>query len=89
MESKKDSKKSKKNKKNSKANEKVKENKNKINGPNINLKALKKTYNNQSEKNYFFSKIKKKKKTELCKNFELYHKCYFGNNKIRQKKRPP
>ena len=48
-------------------------------GPNINLKVMKKTYATQSEKNYFFSKIKKKKKTELCKNYEFYHKCYFGN----------
>lgn len=46
-------------------------------GPNINLKIFKKKYTNQTEKNYFFAKIKRKRKTELCKNYELYHDCYF------------
>ena len=49
-------------------------------GPNINLKIEHKRYSNQKEKELFFEKIKKKKKTELCKNYELYHDCYYGNN---------
>ena len=49
-------------------------------GPNINLKIDHKRYSNQKEKELFFEKIKKKKKTELCKNYELYHDCYYGNN---------
>lgn len=48
-------------------------------GPNINWKFQKKRYSNEQEKNYFFEKIKKKKKTELCKNFELYHDCFYKN----------
>ena len=46
-------------------------------GPNINLKINHKRYSNQKEKEFFFEKIKRKKKTELCKNYELYHDCYF------------
>lgn len=46
-------------------------------GPNINLKNYNKKYSNQIEKNYFFAKIKRKRKTELCKNFELYNDCFF------------
>lgn len=46
-------------------------------GPNINLHFAKKRFSNQEEKNYFFNKIKKKKKTELCKNWELYHDCFY------------
>lgn len=46
-------------------------------GPNINLHFEKKRFSNQEEKNYFFNKIKKKKKTELCKNWELYHDCFY------------
>ena len=49
-------------------------------GPNINLKIEHKRYSNQKEKEFFFEKIKRKKKTELCKNYELYHDCYYGNN---------
>ena len=47
------------------------------NGPNINLRFNKKRFSNQEERNYFYNKIKKKKKTELCKNWELYHDCFF------------
>ena len=47
-------------------------------GPNINLKIEHKRYSNQKEKEFFFEKIKRKKKTELCKNYELYHDCYYG-----------
>ena len=46
-------------------------------GPNINLKINHKRYSNQKEKEFFFQKIKRKKKTELCKNYELYHDCYY------------
>ena len=46
-------------------------------GPNINLHFAKKRFSNHEEKNYFFNKIKKKKKTELCKNWELYHDCFY------------
>ena len=46
-------------------------------GPNINLKINCKRYSNQKEKEFFYEKIKRKKKTELCKNYELYHDCYF------------
>ena len=49
-------------------------------GPNINLKVEHKRYSNQKEKEFFFEKIKRKKKTELCKNYELYHDCYYKNN---------
>ena len=49
-------------------------------GPNINLKISHKRYSNQKEKEMFFEKIKLKKKTELCKNYELYKDCYFGDN---------
>ena len=46
-------------------------------GPNINLKIAHKRYSNQKEKEFFLAKIKKKKKTELCKNYEIYHDCYY------------
>ena len=49
-------------------------------GPNINLKIEHKRFSNQKEKEFFFEKIKRKKKTELCKNYELYHDCYYGEN---------
>ena len=46
-------------------------------GPNINLKIHHKRYSNQKEKEFFLAKIKRKKKTELCKNYEIYHDCYY------------
>ena len=46
-------------------------------GPNINLKCFKKNYESEEEKNFLTNKIRIKKKTELCKNWELYHACYF------------
>lgn len=49
------------------------------NGPNINLKYFKKKYNTEEEKQFLFEKIKQKKKTELCKNYELYHDCFYKN----------
>ena len=48
-------------------------------GPNINLKYFKKRYSTEEEKHFLFEKIKQKKKTELCKNYELYHDCYYKN----------
>ena len=36
-------------------------------GPNINLKIIHKRYSNQKEKEMFYEKIKRKKKTELLK----------------------
>ena len=48
-------------------------------GPNINLKCFKKTYDTEEEKIYITQKIRTKKKTELCKNWEVYHDCYFKN----------
>ena len=49
-------------------------------GVNINLKINHKRYSNQKEKEFFFEKIKRKKKTELCKNYELYHACFYKND---------
>ena len=48
-------------------------------GPNINLKYFKKKYVTDEEKHYITKKIRSKKKTELCKNWEIYHDCYFKN----------
>ena len=47
------------------------------NGPNINLKYFKKNYDTDEEKMHIIKKIKIKKKTELCKNWEIYHDCFF------------
>ena len=46
-------------------------------GPNINLKYFKKTYDTDEEKCYITKKIRTKKTTELCKNWEIYHDCYY------------
>ena len=48
-------------------------------GPNVNLKYFKKRWSTEEEKLFRLNKIKAKKKTELCKNWEVCHKCYFGN----------
>ena len=48
-------------------------------GPNINLKYFKKKYVTDEEKHFITKKIRSKKKTELCKNWEIYHDCYFKN----------
>lgn len=61
-------------------------------GPNINLKLPRRSYSSSEEKDYFFNKIRTKKKTELCKNWSLYSDCYFkdtcsfahGENELRQ-----
>ena len=47
---------------------------------NISTTSAHKRYSNQKEKEMFFEKIKRKKKTELCKNYELYKDCYYGDN---------
>lgn len=39
-----------------------------------------KNYSTEEERQKFFDKIKSKQKTELCKNYELYHVCPHGNN---------
>jgi hypothetical protein len=49
-------------------------------GPNVNLKIPKKSQHTLQEKEYFKKKIKITKKTELCKNWELYQSCYFKDN---------
>ena len=49
-------------------------------GPNINLKIQHKRYNTQKEKEFFLAKIQKKKKTELCKTYEIYHDCYYKDD---------
>lgn len=46
-------------------------------GPNINLHFLKKRFSNPEEKHFFYDKIRKKKKTELCKNWEIYKDCFY------------
>jgi hypothetical protein len=47
-------------------------------GPNVNLKIpQKKIIPTKEEKEFFKSKLKVKKKTELCKSWELYKNCYF------------
>ena len=48
-------------------------------GPNINLKYFKKVYDTEKEKEYITKKIKTKKKTELCKNWEVFQDCFFKN----------
>ena len=48
-------------------------------GPNINLKYFKKSYDTEEAKHFITKKIRTKKKTELCKNWEIYHDCYFKN----------
>ena len=50
-----------------------------VEGPNINLKYFKKKYDTEEEKHFIIKKIRTKKKTELCKNWEIYHDCYFKN----------
>lgn len=49
-------------------------------GPNVNLKIPKKAFHTSQEKEFFKSKIKTTKKTELCKNWELYRNCYYKDN---------
>jgi hypothetical protein len=46
-------------------------------GPNVNLKIPKNFNPSQEEKDFFKKKLKVIKKTELCKNWELYKNCSF------------
>ena len=48
-------------------------------GPNINLKYFKQLYDTDEKKHFITQKIRTKKKTELCKNWEIYKDCYFKN----------
>lgn len=62
-------------------------------GPNVNLKIPKNFNPSQEEKDFFKRKLKVIKKTELCKNWELYRNCYYkdtcsfahGEHELRQK----
>lgn len=49
-------------------------------GPNVNLKVPKRFAPTAEEKEFFKKKIKITKKTELCKNWQLYNDCYFKDN---------
>ena len=46
-------------------------------GPNINLKYFRKKCDTAEEKLFITKKIKTKRRTELCKNWEIYHDCYY------------
>lgn len=47
------------------------------NGPNVNIKQPRKSFNSKEEREYFRNLISNKQKTELCKNWILYNACYF------------
>jgi len=47
------------------------------NGPNVNIKKPRRSFNSQEEREYFKNLISNKQKTELCKNWLLYNACYF------------
>lgn len=47
------------------------------NGPNVNIKLPKKTFNSKEEREFFKNLIVNKQKTELCKNWVLYNDCYY------------
>lgn len=49
-------------------------------GPNVNLKLPKKGERSEEQKEFFKKKIHKTKKTELCKNWELFGDCYYKDN---------
>jgi hypothetical protein len=46
-------------------------------GPNVNIKFPKNINRSSEQKEFFFKKICKTKKTELCKNWELYSDCFY------------
>jgi hypothetical protein len=48
-------------------------------GVNVNIPKPKKNSYTSQQKEFFKNKIKKTKKTELCKNWELYGNCFFNN----------
>lgn len=47
------------------------------NGPNVNIKKPRRSFNTKEEREYFKNLINNKQKTELCKNWLLYNACYF------------
>lgn len=47
------------------------------NGPNVNLKQPRKSFNSKEEREFFKNLISNKQKTELCKNWVLYNDCFF------------
>lgn len=49
-------------------------------GPNVNIKFPKKGERSEEQKEFFKQKITKTKKTELCKNWELFGDCYYKDN---------
>jgi hypothetical protein len=51
-----------------------------LTGPNVNLKLPRNISPTPEQKEYFKHKIKKTKKTELCKNWELYNDCFYKDN---------
>jgi len=62
-------------------------------GPNVNIKFPKNINRSSEQKEFFKRKIYKTKKTELCKNWELFGDCFFkdkcsfahGENELRNK----
>lgn len=49
-------------------------------GPNVNLKFAKNIERSEEQKEFFKKKICITKKTELCKNWELFGDCYYKEN---------
>lgn len=49
-------------------------------GPNVNIKFPKKGERSEEQKEFFKKKINKTKKTEMCKNWELFGDCYYKDN---------
>lgn len=62
-------------------------------GPNVNIKQPKNTNRSTEQKEFFKRKIHNTKKTELCKNWELFGDCYYkdkcsfahGDSELRNK----
>lgn len=62
-------------------------------GPNVNIKLPKNLNRSEEQKEFFKRKINKTKKTELCKNWEIFNDCYYkdkcsfahGENELRNK----
>jgi hypothetical protein len=49
-------------------------------GPNVNIKFPKKSERSEEQKEFFKKKISKTKKTEMCKNWELFGDCFYKDN---------
>lgn len=62
-------------------------------GPNVNIKFPKNINRSSEQKEFFKRKITKTKKTELCKNWEIFGDCFYkdkcsfahGENELRNK----